>query len=58
VTEKETSRKMLAKLKRSNLLMTPMTLSSGKGRKSKVLLVDKCELDLVLVVVVLCLSGV
>jgi hypothetical protein len=48
VTEKETSRKMLARLKKSNLLMTPMALSIGKGRKSKVLLVDKCMLDLVL----------
>jgi hypothetical protein len=33
--------------------MIPMTLSSGKGRKSGVLLGDKWKLDLVLVVVVL-----
>jgi hypothetical protein len=48
---------MLARLKISNLMMTTMTLSSGKDRKSKVLLVDKCMLDLDLVVV-LCVSGI
>jgi hypothetical protein len=56
VTEKDTIRKMLAKIMRSNLLMIAMTLHSGKGRKSESLLVDKCLLDLGLVVVVLCMS--
>jgi hypothetical protein len=40
-TEKKTSRKMLAWLKRSYLLMIPITLGSGKGRESGVLLGDK-----------------